>query len=122
MRIQDVLWRHGDALILAFLTEACSVTVASGIFRAEAWGQGSRERDSSRCLIPAGGGRGPARPTAGGRTDGARIRGEGYRTPNGPIPIDFSLRLQRRTDAAAGRHDLFAAWTLAPHASSSVFS
>lgn len=67
--------------LLGWIPEACSVTVASGIFRAEAWGQGSRERDSSRCLVPAGGGRSPARQTAGGRTDGARIRGEGYPPP-----------------------------------------
>jgi hypothetical protein len=50
-----------------WIPEACSVTVVSWIFKAEAWGQGSRERDSSRCLIPAGRGRDLAWPTAGRR-------------------------------------------------------
>jgi hypothetical protein len=54
-----------------------------GIFKVvEAWGQGSRERDSSRCLIPVDGDHGPAQPTTGSRSDGPRARGKVYRTPN----------------------------------------
>jgi hypothetical protein len=72
--------------LLGWIPEACSVTVASGIFRAEAWGQGSRERDSSRCLIPAGGGGGPARPSAGGADLRSSHSRRGVSHPQRPNP------------------------------------